>query len=316
MPDDKLSPRLSPAAVLSLILGLTGPPGLVVGYLTLHQINASDGRLRGRYLAYLGIGLGAITSAALLAGAFAIVINQMRVVSGRAECANNLRQIGGAVQKYHMDHDKTYPAGTNGPKEMEPERRLSYFATLLPYMEQRPGTNVKYADVAAKLDFHEPWDADANQTARQTTIPSYACRDDTGLLPDVKGTTNYVGITGIGPDAARLPKDSPRAGFFGYDRTVGDADIKAGTSYLVILTETTMDNGPWVAAGRPTLRDVPPDDASYLGPGRPFGGLHHGGANVLHVDGSVLLLNDAINAEVFRSLMPLRRDVPDAIEPP
>jgi prepilin-type processing-associated H-X9-DG protein len=355
MSDLPTTRRFAPAAILSVVAGLAGPVGLLFGYWCLYRINASDGRLRGRFLAHLGIALGALTTVALLVGGVAIGINHLRAVSGRVECVNNLRLLGGAIQKYHDNHGDTYPTGAHGPAELSPERRLSFHAAVLPWLEQRPGVAVNYAAIAGKLDFQEPWDAPANNAARTTTIPTYACRDDVGLLPDVHGTTNYVGITGVGADAALLPKDDPRAGFFGYDRVVHHdavrSDIKAGTSYLVIATETPIDNGPWVAAGRPTLRYVPlsgqaiaeqaacviatagwgdglgslcavpllslspPNDVKYIGPGRPFGGLHRGGANVLHVDGSVVFLSDGIDAEVFRNLTQLANDRLDLLEP-
>src|SRR5260370_16139544 len=190
MRDRTFSLRVSPAALLSVVLGLTGPLGLVFGYWSLYQINASDGRLRGRYLAYVGIGFGTITSMLLLIGAVAIAVTQMRVASGRAECANNLRQIGAAVQHYYDDHNKFYPTGTVGPPELPPQKRVTFFAALLPYLEQRPGIRVKNADVAKTLDVRQPWDAAANDTARQTTIASFLCRDDTGLPPEGRGMTN------------------------------------------------------------------------------------------------------------------------------
>ena len=348
MSDSPPAHRLSLFALLSVILGLAGPPGVLAGYLGLYRINASDGRLRGRYLAYAGIVLGLFATIALVLGLVAVGLTQLWAVNGRVECTNNMRQIGAAVQAYHGDHDKVYPRGSFGADELPPERRLSFHAGILKYVEQRPGVSVKYSQVATSLDFQQPWDTDVHKTALQTTIPTYLCRDDVGVLLDHRGQTNYVGITGIGPAAARLPTDSPRAGFLGYDREVRDADIKAGTSYLVMLTETTVDNGPWLAAGRPTLRDVPmrdmplqaacvvgaatdaqgpllaaqllsltaASDESYFGPGRPFGGLHRGGANVLHVDGSVLFLNDTIHQDVFRSLILLQHEKQDVVEPP
>ncbi len=303
------NPRLSLASLFSVLLGPTGPFGILVGYWGLYQINSSDGRLRGRSFAYTGIGLGTASTAALILGFVAIGLTQVRATSGRAECMNNLRMVGGAVQKYHDDHDKTYPPGTAGPSELPPDQRLSLHAALLPYLEQRPGISVNYAQVARTLDFKQGWEAGVHTTARSTAIPSYVCRGDANLPPDRRGLTTYVGITGVGPDAARLPKDSPRAGFFGYDRTVRDGDVKPGTSYLIMLTETAVDNGPWLAAGLPTLREVPAaDDMSPFGPGRPFGGLHRDGAYVLHVDGSVLFFTDTMQPEVFRSLVRLQHE--------
>jgi prepilin-type processing-associated H-X9-DG protein len=121
---------------------------------------------------------------------------------------------------------------------------------------------------------------------------------------------------------------------------------------LIIVTETTVANGSWAAAGRPTLRELPVDESKipaqaayllgmagsgdgpspllvlpilclgegnampYIGPGRPFGGLHQGGANVLHADGSVLFLNNSIRPDVFRSLILLHHEKMDLIDPP
>src|SRR5258707_11267859 len=122
MPDSPPANRLSLFALLSLVLGLTGPLGLLAGYWTLYKINASDGGLRGRYLAYAGIGLSAVATVALVLGLVAIGINQLWLASGRAECTNNLRQIGAAGQAYHDDHDKFYPPGTFRPDDLPPER--------------------------------------------------------------------------------------------------------------------------------------------------------------------------------------------------
>ena len=111
--------------------------------------------------------------------------------------------------------------------------------------------------------------------------------------------TDYVGIAGVGEDAAFLPKESPRAGFFGYqrhlyiDRRVGTNDLPAGTSHTMVCAETTRDNGPWVAANRSTVRPLSPEDLPYIGLQRQFGGCHPGGANLLKVDASVQFFSSA-----------------------
>jgi len=309
--------RLSPLALLTLLLGLTGPLALLLGYLSLHQINASDGRLRGRIVAYIGLSLGAATSLLLLLGLAAAGITQLRAVSARAECTNNLRQIGVAVRLYRDHNDKYYPTAAVSPSELPPDKRLSFFAMILPFVEQRPGVAVNNDQLAKTLDPLQPWDAAVHQTALQTNIANFWCRDESGFAPTSRGLTNYVGIAGIGDDAALLPKDNPRGGFFGYDRRIRDEDIKAGTGYLIMLTETSVDNGPWLAAGRPTLRNLPKgDDVKYIGPGRPFGGQHQGGANGLHVDGSVLFLREDIDGQVFRALVVLQHENTDVVPPP
>jgi prepilin-type processing-associated H-X9-DG protein len=73
-----------------------------------------------------------------------------------------------------------------------------------------------------------------------------------------------VGVAGVGEGAAALPKDHPCAGFFGYDRTLTLADVQplldaskaTGTSFKMMVVETTDRVGPWVAGGPPTVRGV------------------------------------------------------------
>jgi len=124
--------------------------------------------------------------------------------------------------------------------------------------------------------------------------------------------TNYVGLTGIGPDAALLPKESPRAGVFGYERTISSKDITDGTSTTLLAVETAVDNGPWAAGGSATVRFVDPNDQPYVGTGRPFGRLH--GTQLwsgftqpitvaVFVDGSVRRIGPDVNPQVFEALV-------------
>ena len=133
-------------------------------------------------------------------------------------------------------------------------------------------------------------------------MPVYLCpslaRPDPLRQP---GLTTYVGLAGIDPDAARLPRQDRRAGVFGYDRVITRQDVTAGISFTMMVAETTRDLGPWVAGGPATVRGLAPDETRYVGTGRPFGGLHPDGANVLWVDASVRFVKDTVAPEVFWS---------------
>src|ERR1043165_9915030 len=63
---------------------------------------------------------------------------------------------------------------------------------------------------------------------------------------------HYVGITGVGADAAWLAIEHPHAGFFGYDRRLTDKDLNRGASNIMVVAETATKNGPWAAGGHPT----------------------------------------------------------------
>jgi prepilin-type processing-associated H-X9-DG protein len=120
--------------------------------------------------------------------------------------------------------------------------------------------------------------------------------------------TSYLGIAGVGVDAARYPRKDPRAGFFGYDRVITQADITSGTSVTMMVAETTQHNGPWLAGGSPSVRGLDPDIERYIGLGRPFGGLHLDGLNVLWVDGSVRPVGERVAPAEFRASARINRE--------
>src|SRR5262249_34843274 len=135
--------------------------------------------------------------------------------------------------------------------------------------------------------------------------PANPERGGDGKLPS---PTHFLGIAGLGNDAADLSLTDARAGFFGYDRRLKCEDIKDGTSTTLAVSEA-MDGGPWTAGGRATVRGLAPDDVAYLGAGGQFASLHRGSrifswsppivTNVLFADGSVFGLTASVSPQVF-----------------
>ena len=304
-------PRLSTGAVVSLVLGLaslfllflTGVPALWVGLQSLRAINVSDGRLSGRRLAAAGMVLGGLGCAASVLGLLMIVFATLQVRSQRLECLNNLRQIGQAVLKYE-DTNRTFPPGTVANAALPPDKRLSWLTTLPPYLEPKTPNAQTVEALSERLDPSLAWDAGGNAAVAHASAPLFRCPADPRATP---GFSDYVGFAGVGRDAAELKRGDPMSGVFGYDRTVAPADLTAGTSRTLLASETTRDNGPWTAGGRPTVRGLDPNDVPPTGPGRPFGGLHPGGLNVLWADGSAGFMEDTISPPLFESLTRVRR---------
>jgi prepilin-type processing-associated H-X9-DG protein len=303
-------PRLSGQAVASLVLGVAGVvpytlglaslPALLLGYRAVYDVNASDGRLRGRGLARAGMALGVVGLVVVAAWLVVIVSARLNANAARAGCKDNLRQIGEALKAYSDGHAGVYPPGTVPNAALPPERRLSWHAEVLPYLDRpRAGGPGRWQKLYASLDPAAAWDDPANKAAAATAVPRFVCP---ASPPDADLTlTTYVGLAGVGADAATLSDKSPRRGFFGYDRLLSSDDLTAkGSGHVLAVIETAEDNGPWLRGGPATVRGVAADEDRPVGRGRPFGGLHAGGANALWADGSVHFESEHVEPGVFR----------------
>jgi prepilin-type processing-associated H-X9-DG protein len=357
MPDATPSPRTSPLAVVSLLLGLLsvlpllflagvlagllgggaslpsalpllgilgGLLALLTGFVALRFINVSDGRFRGRRPAIAGMVLGGLgTLGVPVLGFLAIMVLGFREDAARVGCQNNLRVIGLAVNAYRDEHEE-YPEATIPNPALAPDRRLSWLVSTLPYLEKeppqakpRPGQGAApHRDVPRityeRIDRTRAWDDADNHAAVSTPLHWFLCpADPSRALRDTLGLTDYVGLAGLGPDAAALPAGDPRAGFFGYDRVLTWEQLQEdhggrGTSSTLMVVETAYENGPWAQGGPATVRGVDTAQRPYAGVGRPFGGNHPGGFNVLFADGSGAFLRNSIDPEKLEALVPIK----------
>jgi hypothetical protein len=175
---------------------------------------------------------------------------------------------------------------------------------VLPYLEEE--------NLYKQFDTARGWWAEENRPAARRMVKVFLCPANSYLVADGEpALTHFVGVAGVGRDAAALPAADPKAGFFGYDRTVARRDIKDGTSNTLTVIETSADNGPWAAGGRATVRGLDPDARPYLGRGRPFGTVHYAPrfvgtaqapANAALADGSVRLLAEGISPRTLEAL--------------
>jgi prepilin-type processing-associated H-X9-DG protein len=320
MPDAPPTPRLSSEAVAGFVLGLlavcplnvfAAVPAIAVGYVSLRRINESDGRLRGRGLSIIALVAGLLVCLADLVGLGAVWVFKLRLNAGRAECENNLRMIGETAGMYYDEH-RTYPPGTIANTSLKPSDRLSWHVSLLPYyvdldIQRRKIEKERsnHYPVEQGIDRSKAWNDDANRAATDRVLRAFQCAGDRHFGEDNR--TEYVGIAGLGANAAELPLSNPNCGFFGYDRTITKDDMTAGLSYTMMATETALENGPWAQGGFPTVRCLNMVDQSYTGQGRPFGGLHPGIVNILYADGHVDRFRDDAPSEQFAQMATLKR---------
>lgn len=240
-------------------------------------------------------------------------IQQAREATRRQTCESNLHDLAAAVRGYSKTLG-AFPCATVVNEELPPEKRLSWYVEVWAFMDLQEGL---------LIDRKKPWDAEENLPLRRIyqgddggrleselrVVPQFLCPSASPDLRDIKpGPTSFVGIAGIGADAASLPAGDRRVGVFGYDRQTRPSDITDEPRNTALLAETTLDNGPWTAGGRSTVRGVVPEDTPCLGVGRQFGGNHPGGGNVAFVDGSGRFLSEAIDPFIFAAMATIAGD--------
>jgi hypothetical protein len=220
-------------------------------------------------------------------------------------CANNLKQLALGLHNYAENHPERYFPSAVVASDGSPERRLSWMVSLLPYVEQD--------EVFKRLDLAKPWDATENGPATNTRIQDYLCPAGGQRIEQPYGLSNFVGIAGVGEQAAWLPLTDARCGFFGHDRRIRLADVRDGISNTMMMVETAAQNGPWAAGGEATVRGVKPNVQPYIAENGQFGRVHRPPdawrfatltplANVAMTDGSVRFLESTIGPQVFEAL--------------
>jgi prepilin-type processing-associated H-X9-DG protein len=212
----------------------------------------------------------------------------------RIHCASNLRNVVLGVLSYE-NREGHFPSGTWPNPSLPPEKRLSWYAAILPDLDDPELREMLHGD--------RSWDDPSNENVGNVTIGVLRCPDRARPPVEVPMPTPFVGIAGLGTDAPFLPKGHPRAGVFGYDRQTALADIKDGAAYTMVVTESWRVRDSWLAGGPATVRGLDTADLPYIGTGRQFGGLHRtSGANVAFADGAVRFISDSIDPRVFEAI--------------
>ncbi|HTU23188.1 MAG TPA: DUF1559 domain-containing protein [Gemmataceae bacterium] len=236
-----------------------------------------------------------------IVGGLAIcAIPRIRDAAARSQCRNNLKQVGLALQNRYASCG-TFPSATIPNEDLPCGKRLSWLVEILPYLEQ----------IGCTIDRKKGWQDEANiipkfygiedpLPPRPLELKLFRCPADPTVSPvDRASLTNYVGISGVGADAAELPLEYPGVGFFGCERKIKREDIKDGLANTLAVMETNSNIGPWTAGGFATVRPLDPATIPYLGAGRPFGSGHRDGTQALFADGSVHSLTHSTDSEVL-----------------
>lgn len=253
-----------------------------------HSRNSLPGFLGGDN-GSVGVATTAVAVALLLPA-----VQAAREAARRTQSSNNLKMIGLALHNYH-DAYNHFPAGTVETSAEKPEDRLSWIASLLPFIEQ--------AALYSQLDQKQPWNKGPNEDLAELVVPTLI-HPSIGMKksdPDAPAQTHYVGIAGVGKDGPTLPAGHPKAGIFAYNRTARMRDITDGTSNTMKVSEATADSAkPWAQGGPATIRAL--TKKPYINGPDGIGGPSRGGCQILLADGSVRFVSENIVPEIFEAI--------------
>jgi hypothetical protein len=206
--------------------------------------------------------------------------------------------------------------------DQEPKNRISWMAALLPHLGQEA--------LFKKIQFNQSWRDPGNWLAGNTIVPQFLdpmYPDDTrqvavGDLPLDFAATHYVGVAGVGRDAAYYRRDDPRRGVFSYDgsasiREIRDDENSRGLSNTIMMIQVPHDGitgvSPWIAGGGGTIQGVPEErsiDPFVLTTDRNKEVITYDkkrGTFVVMTDGSVRFIDRDISDEVFKAMCTIKK---------
>jgi hypothetical protein len=236
------------------------------------------------------VGVGGVSTAAVGVALLLPAVQQAREAARRTQSRNNLHQLGLAMHNYH-DVYGHFPAGTVPNEKLKPENRLSWLASILPYVDE--------AALFERIDRDEAWNAAENQESMKRTIAVFLNPGVAAGKTDYGGT-HYVGIAGHGEDAPLLPVGHRRAGVFGYNRKTGIRDITDGASNTVMISEASKDFGAWGSGGKSTIRGF--TKKPYINGPDGIGGPFRGGCFMGIADGAVRFVSERVDPGVLEAI--------------
>lgn len=262
-------------------------------------------------------------------------VQAAREAARRAQCVNNLKQVGLALAVYEGAHRVLPPGYVSNFKVdgTDTGPGWGWAAMILPQLEQSP--------TFSALNFSAAVESPSNLTARLPIVSAYLCpsdyvgpawtawmRDDAGnrtqAICDV-APSNYAAMFGITEPGVN------GEGLFFRDSAVALRDIIDGTSQTIAVGERShkLGEATWTGVVTNAILFPPPGDADGIGrprtenasgmvlghagerkgPGDPtsdvnqFYSLHAGrGVNFLFIDGHVAFLKSTMNYKTYLAL--------------
>ncbi|HEV3168228.1 MAG TPA: DUF1559 domain-containing protein [Isosphaeraceae bacterium] len=237
----------------------------------------------------------------VLLGLLLPAIQSAREAARRAQCANNLMQIGLALKNYDSAHD-VLPAGVfnpTGPIKNQPKGyHMSWLVQILPFIEETNAFN--------HTNFTNTVYDSSNRSVCSISISMFLCPSD----PFGGGSAAPNNYAGCHHDV-EAPIDADNHGILFLNSQIRYDDIPDGNATTLFVGEKRRSGGElgWMSGTRSTLRNtgtllnlaiVP--TAKNTDPVGGFSSAHSGGANHAFGDGSVRFIKLGINPTVYQLL--------------
>jgi prepilin-type N-terminal cleavage/methylation domain-containing protein/prepilin-type processing-associated H-X9-DG protein len=254
---------------------------------------------------------------AILVSLLLPAVQKVREAANRISCANNLKQLGLALQNYASAQGSFPPAYISAPYAVG----WGWGSILLPYLEQDP----LYGQLGVPSAIFGNGTTLATGTPlTQTVLKVFVCPSDTGpaLNPFKQNhaKSNYRGIGGPNAPLVFIP-NFDYGGVLYQNSKTRFADITDGTSNTLALGECFLDQSAgkvaavWVgmadanAAGDGVFYisnvfwGVDSQDYRLNGPGpQAFSSRHTGGVQFNFCDGSVHFISDGVSPQTIQIL--------------
>ena len=172
---------------------------------------------------------------------------------------NNFKLVMRAIHAYVHDHDGELPPAVVPNDLLPPEKRLSGFVLLLPYLEiggqsltipeGKHGSSINTGqELFNQLDLTKAWDDPANAEGAKTVIPQF-------LLPFGASLQDSNGYANTHIAFVRGSSGLDNGCFPNENRSVHILhDIPDGTVFTIAIGQVHENVGPWIAAGSSTSR--------------------------------------------------------------
>jgi len=167
-------------------------------------------------------------------------VQAAREAARRAQCTNNMKQLGIALHNYH-DTTSSLPWG-HGPFGWND---WSAHVLMLPYLEQAPLFNA--INFNGTINAANPGTVQ-NTTAQRTQFAGFLCPSDTDRLTSAEGHLNYAGNSGNVPACfpINVGGQVEPNGMFGPipdTKIIGFRDVIDGLSFTAAFSEKVKGIG-------------------------------------------------------------------------